>query len=263
MREEHLIKSDIAKYDSALLELLIRRMQYIQELTEVKKEHEGAFFEQSVEQARNGEIDMLLKGNCWKSEILEIVKQIHKSSQAVEAKILCPDNLFLIGFMGTGKSTVAQQLSTFMQADVIEMDQAIVEEQGMEITDIFAKFGEEHFRNIESKFLKKIKKKSRCIVSCGGGVVVRPENAEYMKKNGKVILLMASPETVYQRVRYSKERPILNENMSVEHIEQLMEKRRELYMGVADLIIDTDGKDPVQICQDIAAGLVQLERERT
>lgn len=160
-------------------------------------------------------------------------------------------NIFLVGFMGAGKSTVAKILKNKLNMNLVEMDARIVEEQGMPITDIFAKYGESHFRDIESKLILTLGDEGNTVVSCGGGVVVRPENTEYMKKNGTVIYLAAKPETIYERVKNSTDRPILNGNMNVEYIAELMEKRRALYEAAADIRIDTDGKNAEEICEEI------------
>ena len=168
-------------------------------------------------------------------------------------------NIFLIGFMGAGKSTIAKQLSAKLGMERIEMDQMIVEEQGMPITEIFEKYGEEHFRDIETDLVDRLQKRDGVIVSCGGGAVLRDKNTELMKANGQVVLLTATPETIYERVKNSKDRPGLNGNMNVEYIRGLMEKRRERYETVADITITTDGKDAGQICGEIVKQL-QLDK---
>ena len=89
------------------------------------------------------------------------------------------------------------------------------------------------------------------IVSCGGGVVLRPQNVEKMKQAGMVIFLNAKAETIYERVKDSNDRPILNGNMNVDYIRSLMEKRSSLYMQAADRVIDTDGKSVREICDEI------------
>lgn len=160
-------------------------------------------------------------------------------------------NIYLIGFMGAGKSTIAKALQSKLDMDVVEMDQMIVDEQGMAITDIFEKYGEDHFRDIETETLKKLKKKGSTIVSCGGGIVVRDENAGLMKEDGKVIFLTARPETILDRVKDSTDRPILNGNMNVEFIEGLMAKRKDKYMAVADHQVATDGKNCDEISDEI------------
>ncbi len=164
-------------------------------------------------------------------------------------------NIFLIGFMGAGKSTIAKRLSAKLDMERIEMDQMIVEEQGMPITEIFDKYGEEHFRDIETELVDRLQKKDGVIVSCGGGAVLRDKNTELMKANGRVVLLTAAPETIYERVKDSKDRPVLNGNMNVEYIRGLMEKRRARYEAVADITVATDGKNADEICEEIITQL--------
>ncbi|MGN0436249.1 MAG: shikimate kinase [Wujia sp.] len=160
-------------------------------------------------------------------------------------------NIFLIGFMGAGKSSVAEKLQEKLGMKLVEMDARIVEEQNMSINDIFAKYGEEHFRNIESELVLTLGSEGNTIVSCGGGVVVRPENTEHMKQSGIIVFLTATPETIYERVKDGNERPILNGHMNVEYIAELMEKRRELYEKACDMKISTDGKTIDAICDEI------------
>ncbi len=164
-------------------------------------------------------------------------------------------NIFLIGFMGAGKSTIARTLQRELGFPLVEMDERIVQEQGMSINDIFAQYGEAHFREIESQLVVDLGKQEPSIVSCGGGVVVRPENTQNMKKSGRIVLLKASPETIFERVKNSTDRPILNGHMNVEYIAELMEKRRVLYEEAADITIQTDGKTREQICEEIIGKL--------
>jgi shikimate kinase len=121
----------------------------------------------------------------------------------------------------------------------------------MSINDIFAQYGENHFRDIESQLILTIGDEGNTVVSCGGGVVLRPQNTEYMKKSGKVVYLKTSPETIFERVRHSTDRPILNGNMNVEYIAGLLEKRRPLYEGAADLTVVTDNRSCEEICSEI------------
>lgn len=164
-------------------------------------------------------------------------------------------NIFLIGFMGCGKSTVAKQLSKNLHAECIEMDELIEKEQGMPITEIFEKYGEEHFRNIETELVRRIQEKDGMVVSCGGGAVLREENCRLMKESGMIILLTAKPETILERVKRSTRRPVLNGNMNLEYISELMERRRACYEQAADVCIATDDKKVEAICQEIIDAL--------
>jgi len=155
-------------------------------------------------------------------------------------------NLFLIGFMGCGKSTMARLLAAETGKELVEMDETIEVEQGMKITAIFEKYGENYFRDLETQLIERIADKGGAIVSCGGGAVLREENIAAMRKNGKIVYLAATPETIYERVRDKTTRPLLNGNMNVEYITQLMEKRLPIYEKAADVILYVDGKEKVE-----------------
>ncbi len=160
-------------------------------------------------------------------------------------------NIFLIGFMGSGKSKVSVGLSKLLRMEKLEMDECIEQQQNQKITEIFAEKGEEYFRNLETEFLRELTKKENQLVSCGGGVVLREENIELMKQSGKIVLLTATPGTIFERVRNSKDRPVLNGHMSIEYIRELMEKRMPYYRKAADYIVETDGKKAELICKEI------------
>ena len=184
-------------------------------------------------------------GQIEADKLYDIIRKIEMESQIMN------ENILLIGFMGTGKTSVSRELKKITNLPEIDMDKYIVEREKMSIAEIFDKFGEDYFRKVETECLKEILKNKGLIVSCGGGVVVKDENVSYMKNRGKIVLLTATPETVYERVKHSTERPILNNNMNVEFIGELMEKRRERYLSVADIIIKTDNKSIEDIVKEI------------
>lgn len=170
-------------------------------------------------------------------------------------------NIVLIGFMGTGKSTVAEYLRTRFSMDLVEMDREIERQEGMCISDIFSTYGEEYFRNLETQLLIKMQSGCNTVISCGGGVPMRDENVEEMKKNGRVVLLTADPQTIYERVKNSGDRPLLSGNNNVEYIRALMEKRRMKYEAAADIVISTDRKTVPQICEEIMNELTGWNKE--
>lgn len=167
-------------------------------------------------------------------------------------------NLFLIGFMGTGKTTVSRQLGRLLGYQELDMDQEIERREGRKISEIFAGEGENYFRALETTLIGEFEHKSGYLVSCGGGVALREENVIGMKKNGLVVLLLAQPETVYERVRHSTNRPLLNGNMNMSYIRELMEKREPFYRAAADITVDTDGKEPREIADEIRKAVTKL-----
>lgn len=160
-------------------------------------------------------------------------------------------NIFLIGYMGTGKSTVAAFISKEYGLDVMEMDEMLVQKEGMSISDIFRNHGEEYFREVETNLLKKICMLTNQVVSCGGGVVLRSQNIEEMKKCGTIVLLSASPETILERVKGDSSRPLLQGNKNLAFITDMLEQRRPKYEGAADIVVQTDGKRVSDICKEI------------
>lgn len=160
-------------------------------------------------------------------------------------------NIYLIGFMGAGKSTIAACLHGKYQMDTVEMDALLEEREGRKISRIFEEDGEEYFRQRETELLRELGERRHTVISCGGGTPVRACNVELMRKSGKVVFLTASPETVLERVKHSHERPLLENNKTVSFISSLMEKRLGAYREAADFCIATDGKSAEEICEEL------------
>lgn len=168
-------------------------------------------------------------------------------------------NIFLIGYMGTGKSTIAAQLAKGYDMEVLEMDELLAAREKMLIPDIFSKYGEEYFRDAESSLLEEICSQDNKIVSCGGGVVLRKQNVDNMRKSGRIVLLTARPETILERVKDDNNRPLLAGNKTVAFIREMMEKRREKYEGAADFIVQTDDKQVADICDEMIGKIKEME----
>lgn len=160
-------------------------------------------------------------------------------------------NIILIGFMGTGKSSVTRILHERYFMQIIEMDEMIAQREGMTIPEIFKTRGEEYFREAETALLRELQQEENLIISCGGGTALREENVKLMKQNGYVVLLTASPETIFARVGQDTNRPVLNNRRSVEGIRELMEQRLPKYEAAADITICTDDKSLEQITSEI------------
>lgn len=167
------------------------------------------------------------------------------------------ENLFLIGFMGAGKSSVAAALAQALGREAIEMDQCIAAQEGMAIPEIFAKKGEPYFRTCETRLLESFSRGDFRIVSCGGGVPMREENVAAMRRCGRIVLLTARPEVILDRVKDSNQRPLLEGHKDVPYISQLMEQRRPKYEAAADIRVDTSNLTIEEVCQEILRQIAQ------
>ena len=165
------------------------------------------------------------------------------------------ENIYLVGFMGTGKSTVAKEMAKLLPINIVDMDGAIETLAGTTISDIFEKQGEEAFRNMETMFLNAISKEKNQIISCGGGAVLRRENVDIMKNTGIVCLLTGSAELICERVNGSNDRPLLQNKKTVEDIKKLMDSRKEAYDYAADLTYSIDNTTSKQIAAEIVKDL--------
>ncbi len=160
-------------------------------------------------------------------------------------------HIFLIGFMGSGKSTIANYLYKKYGMLQLDMDQYIEKEEGRSVSSIFAQEGEAYFRKLETEFLKSFDEKEAFVVSCGGGVPMNERNVQEMRKKGIIVLLHAQPETIYQRIKNSHHRPLLENNMTESYIENLMEQRWAVYEQAADVIVTTDHRNAEEISTEI------------
>lgn len=161
-------------------------------------------------------------------------------------------NLILIGYRGTGKTSVAKILAEKFHAKLISTDELIVKKAGMSIPEIVEKHGWEYFRDIESEVIKEISNEDDCVIDAGGGVVLREVNIKNLKTNSKIILLKADVKTIAERIKDDTERPSLTGNKSsVEEIEEVLEDRKEKYHKAADFEIDTSKLTVEQVVKKV------------
>jgi len=159
-------------------------------------------------------------------------------------------NVVLTGFMGTGKTEVGRELARLLDLKLIDIDTEIEKAERMTINEIFRRFGEPGFREIETEMIKKISEKKNIVISTGGGAVLRDENAISLKENGIIICLTASPDTIFKRVQYNSDRPLLQAENPFQRIRDLLNFRKPFY-DKADIMIDTENKTPLQIAEEI------------
>lgn len=164
-------------------------------------------------------------------------------------------HIFLIGFMGSGKSSVGKGLSERMGRPLLDTDHMIEEMAKKPISRIFSEEGEAHFRELETKVLKELPTERGFVISCGGGMALKEENVRLMKEKGKVVFLQATPETILNRVKSSNKRPILEGNKNIPFISELMEKRVPFYNKASDMEVIVDDKSILEICDEILSGL--------
>ena len=159
-------------------------------------------------------------------------------------------NIVLTGFMGTGKTTIGKELSKMLHMRLVDVDAEIEKAQTMTISDIFAMHGEQHFRDIETAMIEKLSREKDVIISTGGGAVLRDENMKALKENGIVFCLNASTETILERTGRSENRPLLKVDNPKKRISEMLSFRRPFYEK-AGIMIETDGKTPLEIVQEI------------
>jgi shikimate kinase len=156
----------------------------------------------------------------------------------------------LAGFMGTGKSRIGWELSRRLSLTFIDTDKVIERISCMRISDIFEYYGEATFRDYETEVVQRTLRLDEVVISTGGGTVMRPQNRDMLKSRGPVIVLWASPETIYQRTRRSQ-RPLLQVANPIEKIRELLEVRKEAYSDVASFHISTDNRDSYDVVEEI------------
>lgn len=161
-------------------------------------------------------------------------------------------NIILIGFMGAGKTSIGEQLAYFKSQKLIDTDRMVERKAGMTISEIFERSGEAEFRRLETEVLKELLAQSGGeIISVGGGLPLRVENRQLLKKLGVVIYLKVRPETVLERLEGDSTRPLLLGEHREETVKDLLAHRDPIYESAAHLAIPVDGRTVEQIADEI------------
>lgn len=157
-------------------------------------------------------------------------------------------NIILVGFMGSGKTTVGKVLANTLGYNFIDTDHLVVKNEGADIPFIFETRGEGYFRKAESSALNQAIKQQDCVVATGGGIVTTPENKVILRQ-GFVVYLEASPQQIYQNVKDDQSRPLLKEKDVYGKICTMLKDRQGLYEQVAHFTLKVDEKTPEEICK--------------
>jgi len=167
-------------------------------------------------------------------------------------------NIVLVGFMGTGKTSVGLRLAELLDMQFIDTDNLIEEENIMSISDMFSMMGEDYFRDRESSVIEKVSKLSGKVIATGGGAVKREINIQNLKSLGIIFCLYASPETILQRTSGYSHRPLLQIDDPIGKIKDMLNER-ELFYSKADYTIDTSELSIEQVAEEI---LEKIAKER-
>ncbi len=159
-------------------------------------------------------------------------------------------NIVLTGFMGTGKTEVGRRIARILGYILIDVDEEIEKEQEMKIADIFREYGEPAFRDMESSVIRRLSDREGAVISTGGGAVLRQENMDRLREKGMIFCLAASAGTIYNRTKRSNDRPLLRVEDPLAKIGELLASRQSCYEK-ADRMIDTEGKSPAEVAEEI------------
>lgn len=165
-------------------------------------------------------------------------------------------NVVLIGYRGTGKSTVGKIVAARLGRILVSTDAEIVKLVGQSITEIVEKNGWEYFRDLETKVCQELAGRTGLVVDTGGGAILRPRNVEVLRETGRLFWLTASVGTITERIRQDSQRPSLTGVKSfLDEIQDVLRERTPKYQAAADYVIETDGKPVTQVADEILARL--------
>ena len=171
-----------------------------------------------------------------------------------------PSNIFLVGLMGAGKSTVGRILARRLGKRFVDTDHEIEKRNGVTIPVIFEIEGEEGFRRREQEVLADLSREADLVLSTGGGIVLRPENREILKNDGFAVYLSARPELLAERTRHDRSRPLLNVADPLARLRELHTVRDPLYREVAHAVVETGRGAPQQVVQAIVGALTKAHK---
>jgi shikimate kinase len=252
-----LLRAEIDACDKILTETLTRRLMAAARIAAYKKEHSLALYQPEREAVILNKIAENLESTPYAKHIQDFYRCIFRLSRGIQMKEVFPHNIVLIGFMGSGKTTVGQYLADLSGYTYYDVDTIIEQQAGKSVSEIFSRYGEAAFRALERQTIDSVSNNENAVISCGGGCILDENNIIHLKQKGKLVWLMAEAETLYERIKYQGTRPLAL-HKTFEEIQDMVEKRRPLYSGAADYRISVDGK-PVSDIVDVIIGMVMRQ----
>jgi shikimate kinase len=170
----------------------------------------------------------------------------------------------LVGYRGTGKTTVGRIVAQALDWPFVDIDPLIEQRAGLGIADIFARHGETHFRDLESEVIADLTGTDPAVISAGGGAVLRPENVRHLRRGGLVVWLTARAETLHKRITTdattASRRPNLTPLTGIDEVRHLLEAREPCYRSAADVALDTETLSPAQVAEQILKHVGRKQR---
>ena len=159
-------------------------------------------------------------------------------------------NIALVGFMGSGKTTVSKLLAQHLGYQLVSTDALIVEREKTSIAQIFSVKGEQYFRDLEKNVVEQLSRREGLVIDCGGGIVLQQANIDRLRSSGIIVYLKATVDVLHERTKHSRERPLLNVEDPKLKIEELLAQRECLYQK-ADMTVDTSHKTAAEVVEEI------------
>lgn len=267
MKDINHTRNKINQIDEQITRLLNERFILLEDILEYKV-LKGEYIENHF---REMEVmgKVMEESGIYAPYLEEVYRKIMDVSKCYQWKSLFKENIYIIGFMAVGKTTLGKKISKKIQWDFLDTDLFIEELEQRKIKDIFTDSGEDYFRDLETKVIENIQKnwdirQEKKVIACGGGIILNPENVKTMKKNGVIVHLEGDINTIYNRLILDQTRPLLSEAKDLkERIEKLLKVRRDIYNEVADITLYTGDETPNNLVQELIRKLEDYERERS
>jgi shikimate kinase len=171
------------------------------------------------------------------------------------------NNVFLVGAMGAGKSTIGRSLASLLHMPFFDSDHEIEVRTGASVTLIFEIEGEPGFRQREAGIIEELTRGENIVLATGGGVVLMPDNRRHLRERGTVVYLQASLDTLLERTRHDRDRPLLQTDDREGVLKRLLAQRDPLYRDVAHIVVETTHRPPATVAREIVKRLGQFKNE--